>query len=762
MAKKKSLRTEMEALRKRLKAADRAYYEEDSPLMSDAEYDRLFLRLQALERQSTAAVSPESPTQKVGGKASGRFPPFEHPTPMRSLANAMSAAEMREFVVRVCRWAKVSEVVLTAELKLDGIAVNLLYEGGELTAAATRGDGVTGELITANVLTISSVPTRLGGAPERLEVRGEVVMETADFIRLNESQAESGGKRFANPRNAAGGSLRQLDVAVTAGRPLKFYAHGVGLMSGPVASTQLGVMEWLEGRGFVLPQPRRVTSDVGELLAFHAEAEERRAAFPFGIDGVVYKVNEMALQERLGVVARSPRYAVAHKFAAEKAVTVVHDIDMQVGRSGVLTPIARLQPVTVGGVVVSNATLHNADWLAEKDVRCGDTVVVRRAGDVIPEVVEALVGKRPPRSVSWSPPTVCPSCGQPVGRQGRFFRCANLQCRDRVLAGLRHFVSRAAMDIDGVGDVLLEKLWAAGLVRRASDLYGLRREDLLSLDLVAEVSADNILAAIERSKVTTLPRFLHALGIAFVGERLATLLADFFGSLPRLMAAPPAIFAFVRDVGSETSTALREYFVDADNQSLIEELRRAGVKWPERDFSEGERPRSLTEFFAGIGALKVYSFPSGALPKGVGKSGFAQFAETFVDHRALVKAVLAAEEGTPLARLRPLFDSDDFICLLDCLTQLGFVWRRGEVVGEGLLQGKSFVLTGTLSGMSRQQAKRRIEGAGGKVVSAVSAATDYVVAGDKPGSKLKKAQQLQISVIDEEGFERMLGEGDVK
>ena len=613
---------------KKIKSADVAYYEKDAPNITDAEYDELCRELRELEKAIPTLATEKSPMSKVSGRASSRFAPFSHPTPMRSLANAFTEKEVQEFVSRMQK-AVGDDLTFAAELKLDGLALNVIYEDGCLAIAATRGDGETGEDITANARTIKNLPLTIDGAPGRLEVRGEVVMTFADFADLNAAQTASGGKIFANPRNAAAGSLRQLDAQITAKRPLSFYAHGLGLFEGgkkPERHSE--ALEWLGNRGFALSQKRAVLSGIPALLDFHRDCEASRADMPFSVDGVVYKVDAFIRQERIGYTGRSPRFSLAHKFLAEKATTKVLAIDVQVGRTGVLTPVARLAPVTVGGVVVANATLHNREFIGMLpaikggfiDIRIGDTVEVLRAGDVIPKVSAVYGDKRNPDSVAFDFPAHCPSCGKKIKREEKISRCVNVECKARVRTQLAHFVSRDAMDIDGIGGTLLEKLFAADFVRRPSDLYQLKKEQLLSLDLIADLSADNILEAVEKSKQTTLPRLLFALGIPLVGEELAGDISRFFGSLENLQQAPPWAFNFVEGVGPEVKDSLSLYFGEEENRREIESLKKHGIIWNETSAAGEKRVfRPTMKWFLGR-ALKDVGIGQGVLRALAGKS----------------------------------------------------------------------------------------------------------------------------------------------
>lgn len=652
-----------------------AYYVLDAPTIPDAEYDRLFRELQALEAEFHELRTPDSPTLRVGAPPLKEFASVTHGVPMLSLNNAFDETEVAAFNARVREGIELAngEVDYAVEPKFDGLAISLTYREGVFVRGATRGDGATGEEVTANLRTIRAIPLRLAGEgwPAELEVRGEVLMLRAEFERLNERQREKNEKEFANPRNAAAGSLRQLDSRITAGRPLTFFAYGVGLGAGSIrATTQDEVMQALAGWGFPVTAEQRVVCGVAGLMAYFSEIGARRKDLPFDIDGVVYKVNRLAWQDQLGFVSRAPRWALAHKFPAEEATTEVLAIDVQVGRTGAITPVARLQPVFVGGVTVTNATLHNEDEVRRKDVRVGDTVIVRRAGDVIPEVVAVVPEQRPmrpgrdlfelePVHPPFALPAVCPECGSAVEKPAdeAIARCSGgLYCPAQRKQALWHFASRRAMDIEGLGDKLIEQLVDAGLVQTLADLYRLDLPTLAGLERMGEKSAQNLLAAIEASKNSSFARFIYALGIRNVGEATARDLARHFGTLEKLLAADEAALQEVPEVGPVVAASVVAFLNEPHNRGVIEALQAAGVHWSEAE------PES-----AGL---------------------------------------------CPLA-------------------------------------GKTFVLTGTLPTLKRDDAKALIEAAGGKVSGSVSKNTDYVVAGEEAGSKLEKAQELGVSVIDE-------------
>jgi DNA ligase (NAD+) len=654
-----------EQLRQAIELHNYRYYVLDDPVISDAEYDRLFRELQQLETDHPELATPDSPTQRVGAAPLSAFPEVTHRVAMLSLNNAFADEEVTAFDRRIREALDVAEVEYACEPKFDGLAVTLTYERGRLTRGATRGDGYTGEDVSANLRTIRAIPLKLPAAdpPALLEVRGEVLLLKRDFQRLNQKQQERGEKAFVNPRNAAAGSLRQLDPRLTAERPLTFFAYGLGGTEGvPQFRAHAEIMNWLEKLHFPVSKERRVVSGVDGALAFYRDIGARREELPFEIDGVVYKVNALADQETLGYVSRAPRFAVAHKFPAEEAITRIVDIDVQVGRTGTLTPVARLAPVFVGGVTVTNATLHNEDEVRRKDVRIGDTVAVRRAGDVIPEVVRVLAERRPADAREFVMPSACPVCGSAVIRlEGEAAaRCTGgLFCAAQVKQALLHFASRRAMDIEGLGEKLVDQLVNGQVVKTPADIYKLGLAALASLERMAEKSASNLIAAIEKSKATTLERFIYALGIRHVGETTARDLARHFGNLDALLAADEVRLMEVPDVGPVVAQSIVRFMAEAHNREVIEQLRAAGVRWPEGEGSARE---------------------------------------------------------------------------------------------AGLLTGRTFVLTGTLPTLTRDQAKARIEALGGKVAGSVSKKTDYVVVGADPGSKADKARELGIRILDEAGL----------
>ncbi|QDX80795.1 DNA ligase (NAD(+)) LigA [Denitratisoma sp. DHT3] len=680
-----SVAARVEALREEIERHNRAYYVLDAPIIPDAEYDRLFRELQELEAAHPELRSADSPTLRVGGAPLPAFGQVRHRVPMLSIRTETDteASGAEGFDARVRRELGLGEgeppLEYAAELKFDGLAISLRYEHGLLIQAATRGDGEVGEDVTQNVRTLRQIPLRLrdDGAMRApvLEVRGEIYLRRDDFERMNQRQRERGEKTFVNPRNAAAGSIRQLDPAIAARRPLSFFAYGLGEVQGwPLPATHGELLEAFVAMGLPVCEHRAVVLGASGLVAFHREIAARRDQLPFDIDGVVYKVNRFELQARLGFVSREPRWAVAHKYPAQEMLTTVEAIEVQVGRTGAITPVARLAPVFVGGVTVTNATLHNFEEVERKDVRVGDTVIVRRAGDVIPEVVAVVAEKRPTRDLFGGEPlhppvvmpTHCPECGSAIEKpEGEAIaRCTGgLYCPAQRKQALLHFAGRRAMDIEGLGDKLVDQLVDGGLVHTAADLYGLTLEQLAGLERMAEKSARNLLAAIDKSRRTTLARFIFALGIRNVGEATAKDLARYFGGLDALLAASEERLQQVPEVGPVVAASLAHFFAQPHNREVIAALRAAGLNW-----TEGEA---------------------------------------------------AAAVAAPLA-------------------------------------GKTFVLTGALPTLSRDEAKDLIESRGGKVAGSVSKKTHYVVAGAEAGSKLVRAQELGVPVLDESQLMELL------
>lgn len=665
----------VESLREQIRHHNYQYHVLDEPEIPDAEYDRLVRELQELEKNHPDLVTDDSPTQRVGAEPVKAFGTVQHVIPMLSLDNAFSEDELRAFHRRVTDRLKIdidSDLSYAAEPKLDGVAVSLLYEGGTLRRGATRGDGTTGEDITHNVRTIDAVPLKLMGNkyPSTLEVRGEVFMPREGFKKYNQEAEAKGERTFVNPRNAAAGSLRQLDPRLTAERPLDIYVYSVGVSDGgKLPDRQSEILDRLRDLGFKVCPEREVVKGIEGCLSFYRDIGAKRNTLSYDIDGVVYKVDRLDYQKTLGFVSRAPRWAIAHKFPAEEELTVVRAIEFQVGRTGALTPVARLEPVFVGGVTVSNATLHNMDEMNRKDVRVGDTVFVRRAGDVIPEVVKIVPDRRPKNARKVRAPRKCPVCKSAVVREEgeAVLRCTGgLYCAAQRAEALKHFVSRRALDIDGLGSKLIEQLVAMDRIKTPADLYSLTKDELTQMERMGEKSAENLLAAIQKSKDTTLARFLYGLGIREVGEATAASLAHHFGNLKSILEAGEEDLQGVPDVGPVVASRIRAFFAEEHNQQVIDRLVDAGLSWKE----------------SASGASKV----------------------------------------------------------------------------EGPLTGKTFVLTGTLPNLTRDEAKELIQAAGGKVTGSVSKNTDYVVYGDKAGSKLTKAQNLGIETIDEAQLQKFLSD----
>ncbi len=784
------------------------YYVLDAPTVPDAEYDRLFRELQQLEADYPALKTPASPTQRVGGEVLPAFDSVVHAVPMLSLSNAFSDMQADDFAVRhaeliafderVGRDLAAAKLAYATEPKFDGLAISLLYRDGELVQAATRGDGSSGENVTANIRTVRAIPLRLHGEhiPSLLEVRGEVLMLKRDFERLNETQRERGDKPFANPRNAAAGSLRQLDSRITAQRRLSFFAYAIAQVDGADwPATHDAEMDWLAALGFPVVQAdlRPVVHGADGLAAYYESVLARRAALPFEIDGVVYKLNSRAQQDRLGFVSRAPRWAIAHKFPAEEALTVVEAIEEQVGRTGAITPVARLQPVFVGGVTVTNATLHNEDEVRRKDVRVGDTVIVRRAGDVIPEVVAVVPDKRPMRptlggdlfSSSEEPmydayrlPSQCPVCGSHVVREEgeAIARCSGgLVCKAQRTQAIQHFAGRRMMDIDGLGERYIDKLVEFDYVRSVADLYRLTLADLLKMKRradeqegitpetvkagkVATKWAENLIDAIAASKTPPLARFLFALGIRHVGESTAKTLADWLGSLPHIRQAPRAVLAALPDIGGVVADAIAEFFAEAQNEAVIDALLAAGVEPADEHVPRAQLHDKLI-------AANLYA-----------RLGVPRLTEVRAQQLAALQPDIAALAGTPRVAVielalpaevvNALADWLDVAANRAALQQLAayrdtlLAATPAEVAASlnEAVAGKTFVLTGTLPTLGRDQAKALLEAAGGKVSGSVSKKTHYVVAGAEAGSKLDKALELGVTVLDEAGMLALLGQ----
>ena len=649
---------------------NRRYYQLNDPEISDVEYDRLMKELIELEERFPEIDVSESPSQRVGAAPLDKFSTISHLTPMLSLANAFSEQDIVDFDERIKRFLGTDKkIAFVVEPKLDGTAVNLIYEKGAFTVGATRGDGEKGEDVTQNLKTIDSIPLRMkkgkeSPMPERIEIRGEVYIEIEPFRKLNKRRLTEGEHPFANPRNAAAGSLRQLDSRITARRPLEIFCYGIGLVTGKTFKRHWDVLQTLSRWGFKVNPNVKQAKDIHECIAYYHHIDKIRAELPYEIDGVVIKVDDIEIQERLGAVSRSPRWAIACKFAATQETTVIEDIRVHVGRTGVLTPVAIMKPVRVGGVTVSRATLHNMDEIEKKDIRIGDTVIIQRAGDVIPEVVKVIESKRTGKEKRFVMPATCPECGSHVVRlEGEAaHRCIGLVCPAQIKEHITHFASRGGMDIEGLGDKMVAQLVDTKLIRDPADIYFLKKEKLLTLERMAEKSANNLLAAIERSKSPPLEKFIYALGIRHVGEHMARVLAGSFKTLNSLLEATEDDLLAIRDIGPEVASSITRFFSEQSNKRVMEKFRKAGVKPVEKS-----PPKDMH------------------------------------------------------------------------------------------LAGKSFVFTGTLSRLTRNEAKALVESLGASATESVAKTTDYVVAGESPGSKLEKARTSGIKIIDEKEFLKLAG-----
>ncbi|HQO14227.1 MAG TPA: NAD-dependent DNA ligase LigA [Smithellaceae bacterium] len=656
-------------LRKIIEYHNQRYYQQDAPEISDAEYDRFMRELQNLEAQFPDDELASSPTQRVGAAPLAKFASFTHPSPMLSLANAFSEEEIIDFDSRLKRLASIDNISYVTEPKLDGLAVNLIYEEGVFTKGATRGDGTVGEDVTQNLKTISSLPLRMKKSeqapiPSFVEIRGEVYMEKYPFEKLNRRRMEEGEEPFANPRNAAAGSLRQLDSKITAHRPLNIFLYGIGNVQGISFTTHWEVLRALSSWGFPVNKLIEQAHDINTCIRYFERITSLRDTLPYDIDGVVIKVDSLALQNRLGNISRNPRWALACKFPAQQETTIVKDIIVQVGRMGTLTPVAVMEPVNVGGVMVSRATLHNEDEVIKKDIRVGDTVIIQRAGDVIPEVVKVIPEKRTGKETKFKMPVKCPECGSEIVRfEGEVaHRCVNISCPAQLKEHIRHFASRGAMDIEGLGEKLSAQLFDAKFISDPADLYFLTKDKLLELDRQAEKSAQNLIDSIARSKNPPLDKFIYALGIRHVGERTAKLLAERFGSIENLMAAKIEDLTAVNEIGTEIAASIVEFFHESKNKAVMKKFAKAGV-----------------------------------------------------------------------------------------------VPQKKEISLNAPLAGKSFVFTGALANLERNDAKDIVENLGGTVQSGVTKKTTYVVAGADPGSKLDKAKSAGIKIISEAEFLKLVG-----
>jgi len=753
---------EIRALREQLNDWSYRYYVLDDPSVPDAEYDRLFRRLEELEAEHPELVTKDSPTQRVGDRPLEAFDEVRHDVPMLSLGNAFDEQELRDFDQRVRERLDVDgPVAYVAEPKLDGLAVSLLYENGDLMRAATRGDGETGEDITTNVRTINSVRLKLRGdkPPARLEVRGEVVMPHDGFAELNQRQEEAGQKTFANPRNAAAGSLRQLDSRITAQRPLEFYAYSVAQLDGEDwPDTHSGMLDRVREWGLRVNKEVKVCQGLDAMLSFYQDIMARRVDLGYDIDGVVYKVDRLDWQRDLGFVSRAPRWAVAHKFPAQEEITVLNEVDWQVGRTGALTPVAKLEPVQVGGVTVSNATLHNIDEIRRLDIRVGDSVVIYRAGDVIPKVVRAVPERRPENAAEINLPTECPVCGSEILRadDGVVARCTGgLICGAQQREAIKHFASRRAMDIDGLGDKLVDALVDQGLIETVADLYRLKAEDVAGLERMGEKSAANLIEALEASKKMPLSRFLFALGILQIGEETAKALAEAFGDLESIRHAPLLLFLQVPDVGGEVAKAIAAFFAEEHNEKVIDGLLAAGVTPAENGAPSRRFVDSLT-LANFLSSAKTLGMPL----NGVGNKTLETLGRHYRHLDALLKAVDSGEDdsGVKAGTLEKLAEGLRAghwrTTLQDAQTYADALAAKAPASGadERPLEGQTWVLTGSLARLTRSEAKAHLEALGAKVSGSVSGKTARVVAGEAAGSKLDKARSLDVEVIDEDAF----------
>ena len=775
----KAVETRILELRAELDQHNYRYHVLDEPSIPDAEYDRLFKELKKLEAENPHLVTPDSPTQRVGSAALSAFTQVRHELPMLSLGNAFEESDLRDFGRRVNEGLDLpgddAHVQFSCEPKLDGLAVSLVYRDGALVRGATRGDGTTGEDISVNVRTIRNIPLKLHGSgwPEVLEVRGEVFMSKAGFERLNASQLEVGGKTFANPRNAAAGSLRQLDSKITANRPLEFCCYGLGQVSEEIADTHVGVLNRLKEWGMPISRELKLADGVEQCLEYYRDIGERRLSLSYEIDGVVFKVNSLAAQRELGFRAREPRWAIAHKFPALEELTELLDVEFQVGRTGAVTPVARLKPVKVAGVTVANATLHNMDEVARLGLMVGDTVIIRRAGDVIPQVVQVVTERRPETARAVEVPRTCPVCGSHVERtqlirrskgketvsEGAVYRCiGRLACAAQLKQAIIHYVSRRAMDIEGLGDKTIEQLVDEKLIGSPADLYKLTYEQIIDLEGFAEISTNKLLKAIADSRAPSLARFIYALGIPDVGEETAKVLARSLGSLPRVQQALPEVLTYLPDIGQEVAHEIHAFFEDEHNRNVIDALLgECGLQLQD----QGELSADLAASATLGGLIDKLHIPY------VGPGSAQKLADKFGTLERIIEADWLDMRQTLSERqavaVREYFDKpvngERARAIEAQLMAFGMHWRSERKQVEGLpLAGQTWVLTGSLEIMSRDVAKEKLESLGAKVAGSVSAKTHTVVAGPGAGSKLAKASQLGLPVLDEDAFIKRLAE----
>lgn len=767
-------------LRRQLEDANYRYHVLDEPNIPDAEYDRLLRELDELEAAHPELATPDSPTRRVGNAPSAKFAEVRHAIPMLSLANAFSDEEVCDFVRRIDEKLERKELVFSAEPKLDGLAISLRYERGVFVQGATRGDGASGEDVTVNLKTVKAIPLKLRGEgwPEVLEVRGEVYMPRAEFEKYNEQARLHGGKVLANPRNGAAGSLRQLDPRVTAQRPLAFFAYGVGLIvGGKLPDSHSAALKQLREWGFPVSPLNETVVGAEGLLGYYRRIGEKRDVLPFDIDGVVYKLDDGEGQREMGFLSRAPRWAIAHKFPAQEQMTVLESIEVNVGRTGAVTPWALMQPVHVGGVTVTRATLHNADQIARLDVRNGDTIIVRRAGDVIPEVVGVVLERRPTNTRPWQMPTACPVCGSEIVREEgeAVWRCSGeLTCPAQRKEAIIHFASRRAMDIEGLGERFVEALSDLDFVQNVADLYKLSVEDFLEMKRraderdgttpetvragkVATKWAENLIEAIDRSRNTTLERFLFGLGIAHVGESTAKALAAWFGDLELIRRLPWPLFKRVPDIGGEVARSLGHFFDQPGNQAVIDALLERGVRIADTHLPNAKLRDNLdlATLLVDLEIPKVTRIRAEQLASAFPSVERVIYAEAhqFVSAglpSEVANALVAWLEGQVNAKL--LHDSG---AMLDYLLE---ITPQAKAAATGPLDGKTVVLTGGLESMSRDEAGAKLEALGAKIAGSVSKKTSFVVAGEAAGSKLAKAQELGIEIWDEARLLDFLGQ----
>ncbi|MEO6078527.1 MAG: NAD-dependent DNA ligase LigA [Steroidobacteraceae bacterium] len=766
-----SARRRVQQLREQIEFHNRLYHSLDEPAITDAAFDGLMRELQTLEAAHPELAIPDSPTRRVGAAPSATFSEVRHAVPMLSLANAFTEDEVRDFVRRIEEKLDRQTLPFSAEPKLDGLAISLRYQRGLFEQGATRGDGASGEDVTANLRTLKDIPSQLRGSgwPALLEVRGEVYMPRAAFERYNEQARASGAKVLANPRNGAAGSLRQLDPRITAQRPLAFFAYGLGeVRDGALPETHSAQLAALAGWGFPVSALSEVVRGADGLLDYYRRTGVRRDGLPFDIDGVVYKLDDLAAQRVMGFVSRAPRWAIAHKFPAQEQSTRVEAIEIQIGRTGAATPVARLAPVQVAGVTVTNATLHNADQIARLDVRIGDTVIVRRAGDVIPEVVSVLAeSRRDPAPPRWKMPAHCPVCNSDLVREEgeAAWRCSGeLSCPAQRKEAIRHFSSRRAMDIEGLGDRFIEELSDLGYVESVADLYRLKLDDLLEMKRraderdgttpetvksgkIATKWAENLVAAIDHSREATLERLLYALGIEHVGESTAKVLSQWFGDLSLIRRMPWPLFQRVPDIGGEVARSLGHFFEQRGNQKVIDALLKSGVRVSDTH-PPSAKLRDGLDFATLLADLEIPKLTGLRARQLVAAIPEAQ-SITKATLPELIAAGLPADAAEPLAAWLKQKGNSKLLLNGYAMQKELLTLAPQSGAGTAPLEGKTIVLTGTLVALTREQATEQLEALGAKVAGSVSKRTSYVVAGAEAGSKLTKARELGVPVLDE-------------